>query len=374
MVETITPVVHGGRKRWAAALALHTAGATLAAALFGSLLGLAGAVLGAPWGAAGLAAVALAAFGYAISDLAGRGLPVPQLRRQVPDWWRTFFGWRSASFLYGAGLGVGFLTYLAHGTLVVVSVAAIASGRPMAGAVILAGFGLGRGFSVVTARNVSSQQEGQELVEELAASSERRRVVANAAVLFAVSALAGIGALRSARGEWAILSAAIVVGTFAWASVSKLVSQRGWRRSLAGYRLSPRLERAATGAVPAFEAAVVLLVVLGFLRAGTALAVLLLTGFSLVLVRAWVLSGPQITCGCFGGRRSRDVRLLLARNGVLLMLALAALGAPARQPVVWPGLPQASEILPAALAGAGLLVAVLTAWRSTSWLAKGRRA
>ena len=38
---------------------------------------------------------------------------------------------RPAAFLYGVGLGVGFLTYLTHGTLVVVAVAAVASGRPL---------------------------------------------------------------------------------------------------------------------------------------------------------------------------------------------------------------------------------------------------
>src|SRR5919108_375060 len=41
MVETITPVVYGGRARWVVALALHVLGATVTAALFGAALGLA---------------------------------------------------------------------------------------------------------------------------------------------------------------------------------------------------------------------------------------------------------------------------------------------------------------------------------------------
>jgi len=58
--------------------------------------------------------------GSVSGELTPVSVPVAQLRRQVPEWWRTFFGRRVASVLYGAGLGVGFLTYLSHGTLVVV--------------------------------------------------------------------------------------------------------------------------------------------------------------------------------------------------------------------------------------------------------------
>ncbi len=62
MVETIAPVVYGeDRKRYAAALALHTLGAGAAAGALGALLGAAGGLTGAPWGARGalvLAAVA----------------------------------------------------------------------------------------------------------------------------------------------------------------------------------------------------------------------------------------------------------------------------------------------------------------------------
>jgi len=61
MVETITPVVHGGRARWMGALLLHALGATAAAAVFGAALGGIGRMLGAPWGRAGLLAAAVAA-------------------------------------------------------------------------------------------------------------------------------------------------------------------------------------------------------------------------------------------------------------------------------------------------------------------------
>jgi len=47
MVETITPVVHGGRAgRWAGSVALHVTGAVASAAAFGAILGAAGSLLG----------------------------------------------------------------------------------------------------------------------------------------------------------------------------------------------------------------------------------------------------------------------------------------------------------------------------------------
>ena len=55
--------------------------------------------------------VAAVAVLYLVRELTGIRVPVPQLRRQVPDWWRTYFGRPLAAFLYGAGLGVGFFTF-----------------------------------------------------------------------------------------------------------------------------------------------------------------------------------------------------------------------------------------------------------------------
>src|SRR5262245_15390679 len=119
MVETITPVGYGGRTgRWLAAVGLHALGATATAAAFGAALGAAGAVLDAPWGLGGLVGLALLALAYAAREAVGLPLPVPAAHRQVPDWWRSFFSWPVAAALYGAGLGVGFLTYLSNGGLV----------------------------------------------------------------------------------------------------------------------------------------------------------------------------------------------------------------------------------------------------------------
>src|SRR5687767_12564692 len=92
MVETISPVVYGGRtpSYWSTLL-LHLLAAAGAAALIGALLGAIGAVLGAPWGAAGVFVVVAVAAVYAVRDLFRLRIPLPDLGRQVPEWWRTFF-------------------------------------------------------------------------------------------------------------------------------------------------------------------------------------------------------------------------------------------------------------------------------------------
>jgi hypothetical protein len=153
MVETITPVVHGTRRRFAEAIALHTAGATLSAAALGVLLGGAGAAFGLEWDGAGVAVIAAVAAIYAAREAFGLPVPLPQLRRQVPEWWRTFFSPRAAAALYGLGLGAGFFTYLSFGTFAAVAAAALTSGDPLVGAALCAPFGTARGISVVVAAN-----------------------------------------------------------------------------------------------------------------------------------------------------------------------------------------------------------------------------
>lgn len=172
MVATISPVVHGGRNRnyWSA-IALHTLGATASAALLGALLGAAGWLLGAPWGSAGLLVVAVLAAIYAARELFNLPIPLPDMDRQVPDWWRTYFSRNVAAFLYGLGLGVGFLTYLSFGTLVPVAAAAVISSSPVTGALLLGTFGLMRGLSVM----IAASSDPETIVEALGAPQLRRR-------------------------------------------------------------------------------------------------------------------------------------------------------------------------------------------------------
>src|SRR5918992_829915 len=129
MVDTITPVVHGGSRRSGArALVLHALGATASASVMGAALGLAGALLGAPWGAASATIVVVVVVAYAAREAFGIPVPIPDARRQVPQWWRETFSSETAAALYGLGLGLGFATHLRHGTLVAVAGAVVAGG------------------------------------------------------------------------------------------------------------------------------------------------------------------------------------------------------------------------------------------------------
>jgi hypothetical protein len=361
MVETITPVVHGGRRsRWAWLLALHVVGAAAAAAAFGAVLGVAGALLGAPWGAAGLALVGVLALLYLAREALGVPIPVPQLRRQVPDWWRTFFPFGPASFLYGVGLGVGFFTYLSHGTLVVVSVAAVASGRPVLGAVLLGAFGLARGATAVVAVRTRTSDESSALVDRLAGSASWpgwRVAHATALVLVIGAAWAAAPGVPSEPGEVAAATLSVAFGA---AAVAKIANRRSWRRSLRAYRLSAAFERIAAPGVPAVEVALAAMPFLGLTSSAGLASLVVLGSFSAAIVAGRIRVGRRLDCGCFGASSVRDYRVLLARN-----LALAVAGVVAwRDGVDAPvggslGMPSGSELLPATLV---LLGIALAAW------------
>jgi hypothetical protein len=188
MVETITPVVHGGKRGpYISSIVLHTLGATLAAAAFGALLGGVGALLDAPWGTSGALAILVVAAIYFLREALHLPIPVPDRHRQVPEWWRTFYSPPVASLLYGFGLGIGFLTFLTFGTYVAVTVGALASGDVWTGISICAPFGLARGVSVL----VGALGEGASPLDDLATTPWPRLV--NALALGGVTAAAAAG-------------------------------------------------------------------------------------------------------------------------------------------------------------------------------------
>lgn len=365
MVETITPVVHGGRAgRWAGSVALHVTGGVASAAAFGAILGAAGSLLGAPWGGGGALIIALAASLYLLREAGVVPVPVPQLRRQVPQWWRTFFSVPVAAFLYGAGLGVGFLTYLTHGTLVVVAVAAAVSGRPVVGAAIMAPFGLARGLSVLVAGGVHRPEDGSALVARLArsASSPAWRAP-HVAALLAVAVAAG-AVLPRGHVRIAAMAAAVLGAVFAWSAGAKLARPAAWRRVLAAHGLPWWVERTSRVGVTVAEVATVGLVVLGMHRTAGVAALVMLAAFSAAILRARRRFGDAVACGCFGTSEPRDYWILLLRNAVLAGGAsIAAFGGSDVPRLGLPGLPTAGDALPAALVVTGLAV---TAWVLTS--------
>jgi hypothetical protein len=374
MVETITPVVHGGRAgRWGLALALHATGATISAAAFGAVLGLAGAALGAPWGRSGLWLVAILAALYLAAEVTGIRVPVPQLRRQVPDWWRTFFSPAPSALLYGVGLGVGFATYLSHGTLVVVSAAAVASGRPAAGAVLVGVFGLARGLSAGVAFRTRSSEEGALLVTSLARSATWPGWrVAHAVALGAVLVASSVAVSRTqVPGEAGALAAAMLALAFGAAGIAKLATGRRWRRALRSYGLPAPVERATAAGVPVFELGVASLPFMGLASTAGLVALAALGAFSAAIVIARIGGGARVACGCFGSGDERDYRFLLGRNAALALVALVAwTSGQDTWRVGGLGKPGAGDLVPAVLVGIGLL---LTVWVGVAGAAAARR-
>jgi hypothetical protein len=375
MVETISPVVHGGRGRWLGTLALHTLGATGTAAVFGVVLGGVGGALGAPWQRPGFFALAALSCVYALGTLTPLRVPVPQLRRQVPEWWWTFFGHPVAAILYGAGLGFGFATYLPNGTLVVVAFAAAASGRPLIGAILMAPFGLLRGLSAIVSWRSLTQEQGRALLDRLVVAPGSVRHIANGVSLVLIASAAIVASIRIGESPWASLAAAALAWVFAWAAVSKIAAWRRWRRTLSAYDLPMSLERTAAWAVPMAEASASLLVVAGMSRTAALWSVALLAALSSSLVRARRRLGRHVPCGCFGGRNAVDVRVALVRNAALMLTAVFVVVRGTDAPSLsWPGVPASADALPLTLTLGAFVAAMLVAWRASVWFVRGRGA
>src|SRR6266545_3712471 len=140
MVETFTPAVCGSRRRQRLALTGFAVGAVAASALVGAALGAVGALLGTQL-AFLVAALALLA---AAREAGIVRLPLPQLRRQVPERWRSELPLPVWSVGYGIGLGLGFLTFQPVATFWVACAAAVALGKPLAAGLCFAAYGAGR--------------------------------------------------------------------------------------------------------------------------------------------------------------------------------------------------------------------------------------
>jgi hypothetical protein len=274
----------------------------------------------------------------------------------VPEWWRTFFGPYVAALLYGTGLGVGFLTYLRHGTLVAVAVLGFASGDPVLAVLMMAPFGVARGLTVLLAGPATSERRLGQLMARLdaLATSDVPRIL-NGILLLALAVAAATWAPSASWRPGSTLAAEVLAVAFAWSAVAKIVRFGRWRGGLGGYQL--RHEPVLAAVVPALEAAVPALALAGRPQVAGGLALLLLGVFSWAILRARRLGGDRLPCGCFGGSARRDYRLLLGRNVALGVVAVSALGDPA----TLPGLHgvDVAEALPALLTLIGALLAVL---------------
>ena len=189
MIETITPAVCGSRRRYRIALACFALGAVVTSFALGALLGLAGALLGAERAVLAVAALALVA---AAREAGLLRIPLPQLRKQVPERWRATLPLPVWSFGYGAGLGAGFVTFQPFATFWVACAAAVALAEPLPAAVCFAFYGVGRALMVAWPHR--AREEPTEGVERLV---RHRRALAGANV-FALVVCAALLAASSA--------------------------------------------------------------------------------------------------------------------------------------------------------------------------------
>ena len=199
MVETFTPAVCGSRARQRLAIALFAAGALLASAALGAALGLAGSVIGTRPALIGAAVIAFLA---ALRETGVVRFPLPQSRRQVPERWRSELPLPVWSTGYGAGLGVGFLTFQPVATFWVSCAAALALGRPVLAALCFAFYGAGRAFMTIWPRR---RGDAPAAVERLVARSAfvgrlNAAVLVLAVVMLALAPAAGAGVSSLGRG------------------------------------------------------------------------------------------------------------------------------------------------------------------------------
>jgi hypothetical protein len=196
MIETITPAVCGSRRRRRIALIIFALAAVASAALVGVALGTLGLLLG---GTAAIAAAAVIAGLAALRELGVVRFPLPQSRRQVPQWWHARLPLPVWSAGYGAGLGAGFFTFQPVATFWVACAAAVALGRPLAAGACFALYGVGRALMVVVpARREPEVTAAVERLARLRPALVRANglVLAACAVALAVAPAAGAGGMR----------------------------------------------------------------------------------------------------------------------------------------------------------------------------------
>ncbi len=192
MVDTIGPMVRASGPTARAVEIAHAVGGGLGGASTGFVLGALGAVVGLGrsrpvWVVAGIAAVAVASTAVdALHD--GRKLG---LGRQTPRSWGHSLPARTAAFLNGFDLGLGWSTRIYFVSCAVALLAAFVSAHALAGAAIGASFGAARaGFVVVAQRGA----DGILSIDSIAA--RRSRVVAlNALALLQFAVVAALVAV-----------------------------------------------------------------------------------------------------------------------------------------------------------------------------------
>jgi hypothetical protein len=158
-----------------------------------------------------------------------------------------------------------------------------------------------------------------------------------------------------------------------WAGVAKAARFVSWRSSLVGYRLPRSLFPIVLMGLPVVELATAGLLLTSYARVGAALALALLSAFSAAVVRAHAITGDRVPCGCFGQLKTRDYRLILARNVLLaIAAAIVIIRGEGGGPLEGFAPPRAGELLPAVLVVVGVVFVGFIAWQA-ALMSRGHR-
>ncbi|HYZ63829.1 MAG TPA: hypothetical protein VE650_15385 [Acetobacteraceae bacterium] len=155
MLASITPLGERGRNAtWSITVTAFAVGATVAGAALGAALGWVGSLL-LPGGLGREARLVVLAGAVALAialDVVPRGVPGP--RRQVNErWLDEYRGW-VYGLGYGAQLGLGVTTVVSSAGTYVAMAAALLTGLPGAGALIMGCFGAIRGLTLLAGAGV----------------------------------------------------------------------------------------------------------------------------------------------------------------------------------------------------------------------------
>ena len=327
MVETITPVVHGGsRSRWGVSVAVHAIGAAASAAVAGALLAAAGGLLGAPWGVggpgarrgggralrrarargAGAGAAAAASGARLVANVlpaARRGVPVrDRARARVPDVPEPRHGRRRV----GRGVRERTAAGGGGGARAVRSCPRVGARARVRRAFAERRRGPGRtpralGVAGALAGRERGRADGGARGDGGRDQNDRGPVRARRARGRGAGADVRRGRGDEARAGSRVEADAREVPTpgpaprGSWPSGSRSSSSRSWGSSLVG---------------------------LGSTAGLVSLVALAL--FSAAIVIGRVRAGRRLERGCFGGSTTRDYRVLLARNLALAGVAFVA--------------------------------------------------
>jgi hypothetical protein len=147
-VLAITPLraLDPSRNLWRKAALAYTFGGIATSALMGAGLGALGVAVGVNTSHA-LIPIALLAVTLAAREFGLINFRLPQVRRQTNKMWAFEFGFVPAAGMWGAHIGLGFATVIAHGGFFALVCFAAILGPPIASAIMIA-YWLGRALPI----------------------------------------------------------------------------------------------------------------------------------------------------------------------------------------------------------------------------------